>query len=697
MSLTGGASIKSLLHDLVESLQHKLDKLALGGRKLYDFLLVPKDRAFEFQNRFPILEDSGIYLLAPPVEAARQDGDPKDWDKDGTLASFSAGSEVAELRRFLQDDGEKTGNERKRRGKAKADGKRNDLPPPPPDDLGREFQPVSLEEVESGEYLSSMLTVRAQSDCYHRQAAGAGSRIYWKKCPVTTRTVDGDDVGVGLLLEPLGQALQLAKDGDEAGLKKLIEEQKSETDSLTEERPKKVVGGVSDLRRYTINVGPALARAMALMLEHGGDQTVVRDLMVENAPLIAAEFERVTGRKVVGVSIHFDSNLPHWNLWHSGLEPVLYRVGESERTRFRRTAMNLNASGNMLAWDRVSRAFTRIGEDFRDVSVATANELEKAESRALERQGRAPGDFTLNRKADKVLESALKELGYDELIDRGYQDFVENEKKRYATAIAGRDGKDLKKIIDALPVEPAESPLEATQRLVNERDRIDRALKSVPGVDTKDLASAVDNLVERVSFAQSNERNLRGVLEAEKDETLVDAATRMNGCIDKLTEERDYERDKAVWQHHEQKKLTDQIAEIELVLKPNPGEGLLAAARRLAARAMEAISLKAKAKKIRTEGEELCVENAALTRQVGELEKQLGSEQEKVRRLEEEITPLRVLRDRVKELLKELKASPLAQKFDECLKSLLREVGKLVGIAFAPGKKEPAPEVDQSN
>jgi len=674
MSLTGGASIKSLLHDLVESLQHKLDKLALGGRKLYDFLLVPKDRAFEFQNRFPILEDSGIYLLAPPVEAARQDGDPEDWDKDGTLASFSAGSEVAELRRFLQDDGEKTGNERKRRGKAKADGKKNDLPPPPPDDLGREFQPVSLEEVESGEYLSAMLTVRVQSDFYHRQAAGAGGRMYWKKCPVTTRTVDGDDVGVGLFLEPLGQALQLAKDGDEAGLKKLIEEQKSEVDSLKEERPKKTVGGVSDLRRYTINVAPTLARAMALILEHGGERTVVRNLMVENAPLIAAEFERVTGRKVVGVSIHFDSNLPHWNLWHSGLEPVLYRVGESERTRFRRTAMNLNASGNMLAWDRVSRAFTRIGEDFRDVSVATANELEKAESRALERQGRAPGDFTLNRKADKVLESALKELGYDELIDRGYQDFVENEKKRYATAIAGRDGKDLKKIIDALPVEPAESPLEATQRLVNERDRIDRALKSVPGVDTKDLASAVDNLVERVSFAQSNERDLRKALQAENDEPLVDAATRMTDRVEKLTDDLQYEIGKAIWKRAEYDNQTVQAEEIKAALNPTPGETLLSAAKRTARRAAAADSA--------------CVLAEKRQKEMVELRSDLENSRKDMSALEAEITPLRRLKKLVEQFLTRLMESPVSQKLGAKLNAMLKDMGNLVGIKLSFGSKD---------
>jgi predicted nuclease with TOPRIM domain len=110
---------------------------------------------------------------------------------------------------------------------------------------------------------------------------------------------------------------------------------------------------------------------------------------------------------------------------------------------------------------------------------------------------------------------------------------------------------------------------------------------------------------------------------------------------------------------------------------------------------MEAIILKAKAKKLRTEGEELCVENVALISQIGELEKQLRSEQEKVLRLEKEISPLRRLRDLVKELLQGLIESCLMQKFEGGLKSILCEVGKLVGITFAQGKEEAAPEKEQ--
>ncbi len=533
MSLAGRDLLKSLLHDLVESLQHKLDKLALGERKLYDFLLVPKDRSLDFTNRFPVLEDSGIYLLAPPVVAVKLTGEPAEWDKDGTLAGFSAGSEVAALRSFLQTATDAKGKKRKRRGKAKADGTKDDLPPPPPCELAREFEPVALKEVESEKYLATMLAARACSANYHRWSPGEGGRMYWKGCPVTTRTVEDDDVSVDEFLGPLAQAFKFIESDDEAGLRKLVEAQKVEEDALVNDKKaaKKAVAGTSDLRRYTVNAHPALARAMASLLEHGVEKEKVRDLMVSSAPLVVAEFERITGRKAVGVSVHFDSNLPHWNVWHSGLEPVVYNVGQSERTRFRRTAMDLNSSGNMLAWDRVSWSFSRLGEDFSKISPATAKELKKAEERAWIRQGRPPGDFTLNRKADEVLEAALMDMeitGMEltEVIDRGYREFVANEKKRYAAALAGRDGKDLKKIIDLLPQVSGESPLEATRRLVEERVKIGKAL-GVEDSGEGDIVAGVEHIRAELGAARNEGQELRETLQPDGDETLAAAARRV--------------------------------------------------------------------------------------------------------------------------------------------------------------------------
>jgi hypothetical protein len=537
MSLHGGASLKSLLHDLVESVQHRIDKLMLGDRRNYEFILLQKDRTFDFTNRFLGLESTGIYLLAPKERPAVHQGTPAEWDKNGTLASFSAGSEVARLRDFLLS-GE--GGKRNRRGKiAKSREEKDSLPPSPPKGMSHKFGPVKLVEVDSAKYLRRMLKVREKSHYYHRWVSGAGGRMYWQKCPVTTRQVNGDDIAVGALLEPLARASQMAEAGDEVGLRRFVEEYKEQSSDMGSETVAKVVKGTSDLRRYTVNVAPALARAMSLMLELGLERTVVRNLMTSTAPLIAAEFERVTGRKVVGVSVHFDSNLPHWNFWHSGLEAVIYKVGLSKRTRFRRTAMNLNSSGNMLAWDRVSQAFARTGTDFANISISTAKELEKAEKRARHRQGRSPGDFTLNRVADRILEDALIQLGHRKLVERGYQEFVANEKERYKLGLAGRDGKDLIKIVQCLAPAAGESPLEAAQRRAREREAIENALTAAPlRLQSIDMGVAVAHLASEVNAAESREVQIRATLEARSDESTADAALR-------VTRERDSFRAKA--------------------------------------------------------------------------------------------------------------------------------------------------------
>lgn len=528
MSLTGGDSIKAMLHDLVESFEHRIDKLALGQRKQFEFLMVPKDRSLDFENEYPELAPAGIYLLAPSISAVSHDGPPEEWDRDGTMASFSAGSEVAELRRFLQTAVDAEGRPRKRRGRRRReDGDTEPLPPPPPDSVARTFDPVVLKEVEGKEYFEILLKARATSRDYHRWSRGADERPYWKRCPVTTRTVEGDDVGVGEFLEPLARALKLAAEGDEEGIRKLIEGIKSDADSGGEKASKRAVKGTSDLRRYTINAAPALARAMALMLkEDGVAPGVVRGLMVSAAPKVAAEFERVTGRRAIGVSIHFDSNLPHWNIWHTGLEPVIYHVGGSERIRFRRTAMDLNASGNMVAWDRSARAFKRVGEDFKDISPATVQELAKAETRAMKRQNRPPGDFTLNRKADEVLEEAIRDLGFAGLVARGYREFVENEKKRYAAALAGRDPKEIEKMIGLLAPKAGETPLDATKRIMLERSEIEQALGCGKS-DGMDVVAEAKRMACETEAANKAEREIRDILNPMHEECLADAAQRL--------------------------------------------------------------------------------------------------------------------------------------------------------------------------
>ncbi|MFN9027762.1 MAG: hypothetical protein ACK5VX_16365, partial [Akkermansiaceae bacterium] len=168
-----------------------------------------------------------------------------------------------------------------------------------------------------------------------------------------------------------------------------------------------------------------------------GKKDKVRELMKQAMPRVIRKFEEVTGRKVVGASIHWDSDLPHWNLWHTGLERVTFKNGKGkERERYRRTAMNMCSSGpGLRAWRRSQLALERMGKP---TCPATKNELLKAEKKAMEDQGRLPGDWQCNDAADSALEELLIKGGFKDLVDEGFADFVANEEKRHQAGLAGK-------------------------------------------------------------------------------------------------------------------------------------------------------------------------------------------------------------------------------------------------------------------
>ena len=66
------------------------------------------------------------------------------------------------------------------------------------------------------------------------------------------------------------------------------------------------------------------------------------------------------------------------------------------------------------------------------------SELAKAQKKAMEDQGRLPGDWQVNDAADAVLEELLIEGGHKDLVEEGFSEFVENEERRYAAGLAGK-------------------------------------------------------------------------------------------------------------------------------------------------------------------------------------------------------------------------------------------------------------------
>jgi hypothetical protein len=268
--------------------------------------------------------------------------------------------------------------------------------------------------------------------------------MYWKKTPVRTGS------------KLTKSSVKIDGDGD-AGL--LDNNPKQGLQKTQAESNKRTVWSKSDFRRYTINSHPALARAMSRILKKPGGKEKALGFMKEAAPEIAAEFQRVTGRMVMGISVHFDSNMPHWNLWHCGIERVLYKISvkAKDRTRYRRTAFNLNASGpGLLAWDRVRRSFARQKKDFGLTCKWTLKELNDAESVCMQRQGRRPGDWVVNEMADKILEELMIQDGWCIEVDDGFAEFVDHEVMRYEAGMAGRGAKNLKKVAGEMQLNEAQ-------------------------------------------------------------------------------------------------------------------------------------------------------------------------------------------------------------------------------------------------
>lgn len=416
MALEGSCSDESIEHDDVSSWQHGRDKRTLGRREGVDWLGIPKGGEFAFVNDFSAFgKDEALYFIIggiPEVRAAQLQPEP--WDESGTLASHSAGSKVAEYREFCRSQG------RSRRGRKRKDQTADELgPPAPPPAIAPPLRDLELVPMDPKKYKEMLRLVRDETEKFHCWGCGADGRSYWKGVPIATKV---------LLVEGVLPADLLDEEERLAGY---------EPDTADEPKAKVVVLKTThEMERATVNAHPALARAMAKLIAAGRKEEV-RELMMRSAPRIIRAFERETGRRAVGLSIHWDSDLAHWNIWHTGLEKVIYNKGKGkDRVRYRRTAMNYNSSGpGLRAWRRSQLAFERLGKP---TCMPTMTDLVKAQEKAMEDQGRMPGDWVVNDAADSVLEELLVEGHFEKELEEGFAEFVANEERRYNAGVAGK-------------------------------------------------------------------------------------------------------------------------------------------------------------------------------------------------------------------------------------------------------------------
>jgi hypothetical protein len=453
MGLEGSCSDESIEHDDVSSWQHERDKRAQERRMVsqVDWIPVEISNELKFQNDFSAFgKDEAIYFIFGRIPVVRaEELRPEPWDASGSMASYSADSQIAAYREFKRSKG------RERRGPKKEGQVKAKLgPPAPPADIVPPRDALSLDPIDPKIYKAMLRIVRDETSVFSRWGKGANDQ--WKKVPIATKV----KITEGMLPAEL-----LDRDDEVEGCgadEKVVE-----------------VKTAYEMARATVNSHPALARALAKLLATGRKDEV-REFMVKSIPRVVRKFEEVTGRKVVGASIHWDSDLAHWNLWHTGLEKVIFKKGKgADRVRYRRTAMNLNSSGpGLRAWRRSQLALERMGKP---TCPATMNELSKAEKKAMEDQGRLPGDWQINDAADEVLEELLLESGHKDLVDEGFTEFVENEEKRYRAGLAGK--------VSRMEKQTLATHIQSLQAIADER-----------GVELDDLkaSASIDGIIRKL-------------------------------------------------------------------------------------------------------------------------------------------------------------------------------------------------------
>lgn len=670
MSLTGGSSLHSLLHDIITSIVHQTDKAIFEARQAGEWEWVPADQSFAFPNDFGPLKKLDVHrLYATDVPEIDGPAVPEPWDKPGNLASFSVGSHASAARSY--DGGRHVTGAKRKKG---------EIPDLPPADLKREF--VDLEGgkvVTSMEFLRAMLRLRVECMDYHRYSKG-----YWKPTPaytsVKSRKGDPVDTGAADILDFAGgqlvSILELAEKGDLQAAVARASELRLSVEEHREESSKRPVVTKPDLRRLTVNFHPAHCRAMHRALKDGVAPEVLQRISDRVSPRLGAKIEEVTGRKVAAESDHWDSKLFHKNFWHHGCERVRYVDAKgTEKIRIRRTAVNLNSSGGFLAHDRLRRTFSRMGKDFGDYAPKKVDQLKDAERRALERQGCLPGDWEINAFADELMEEALRGEGLDKYIESGFEEFLDHEILRHQSGFGEKmSAKEMAERKTALAMEIGQlEDAEQAKRILgaNEGEGIVAAARRVTEQANR---PAVEKIVERkiieVVVPPELLREHAEALDNQKQSLIALEQKR-----DALNAELDTERKRVVEAEdrikelaNEAEKARDDRHTLRETLRPRDGETLPEAARRMV-QSVDTMSKDYGSTVAKTEA----------------LESELTASQKKVGDLEKEIGFLRQVAEVAGKFLRALMKS--GPKLSPELMQMLNEIATLLKVNFTLTKK----------
>jgi hypothetical protein len=198
-----------------------------------------------------------------------------------------------------------------------------------------------------------------------------------------------------------------------------IEEYEELLKIVITERSRLAKGVKSNLHRKTVDVSPALSRAIQIMIEQGRvkeARKILDDLVIP----LSKRFELIfPGSKVVCVGWHVKSGQLHLDLWvHSTrLETVLTGLKKKAETARLWDKYSLCHFGNGPGICALNRHVAALGDEAADLCPGIVDEVREAIARAEERgaereaRGRGAGlanrDIAIHEAFDEIVSAAL--------------------------------------------------------------------------------------------------------------------------------------------------------------------------------------------------------------------------------------------------------------------------------------------------
>jgi len=242
-------------------------------------------------------------------------------------------------------------------------------------------------------------------------------------------------------------------------------------------RKPKAAGAMDNLRRKTIDVSPAISRAIQFMIEDG-QASLARVILGQLQKQLAREVEMTfPGSKVVACAWHCNSGMPekpgmlHLDIWLHSTEPQVVILGKKKIPTLVRTwragALDHGGPGpGICAYDRHMAA---LGDEMEKLAPGVCWEVRNAiaaqEHRAIERKrpGTANRDIFLHRRFDELVAAALPPV----YVEKGREVYRDHLRAVYSQG----DQKISSTVVDPEKFDRKRTKLAKQLRAIREKSR----------------------------------------------------------------------------------------------------------------------------------------------------------------------------------------------------------------------------------